>query len=194
MTQDATQVLVRALQSGDGAATEALFARYLPRVGRMVALQLGVPRHALPAEAEDIVQDAIVRALRALPQFEVRSPGSFAAWLARIVENCVHQHRQNLRGTKSRTLWQRYGDLDLSESFFSDPDQSPSRLVTDAETNRKLEAALLGLPSLYRRVLSLRHLGGATYLEIAQEVGRTEANCRKIAQRAIEMVREAMGG
>lgn len=194
MTQDATQVLVRALQSGDGAATEALFARYLPRVGRMVALQLGVPRHALPAEAEDIVQDAIVRALRSLPQFEVRSPGSFAAWLARIVENCVHQHRQNLRGTKSRTLWQRYGDLDLSESFFSDRDQSPSRLVTDAETNRKLEAALLGLPSLYRRVLSLRHLGGATYLEIAQEVGRTEANCRKIAQRAIEMVREAMAG
>ena len=70
MTQDATQVLVRALQSGDGAATEALFARYLPRVGRMVALQLGVPRHALPAEAEDIVQDAIVQIERGIVVLE----------------------------------------------------------------------------------------------------------------------------
>jgi RNA polymerase sigma-70 factor (ECF subfamily) len=192
MTNTATQELVRALQSGDTKATEALFARYLPRVGRMVALHLGVPRHALPAAAEDIVQDAIVRALRSLPQFEVRSPGSFAAWLARIVENCVQQHRQSLRGNKSRTLWQLYGDLDLSASFFSDQDKSPASLVSDAETNRKLEEALLGLPSLYRRVLSLRHLAGATYPEIAQEVGRTDINCRKIAQRAIEMVREAM--
>jgi RNA polymerase sigma factor (sigma-70 family) len=57
-----------------------------------------------------------------------------------------------------------------------------------------LEKALLALPSLYRRVLSLRHIAGATYAEIAQELGRTEASCRKVAQRAVEMLRAEMAG
>ena len=193
MTDSSTQTLVRAIQSGDAHATELLFARYLPRVARMVALELGVSRRQLTADAEDLVQDALIRALRGLPAFEVRSPGAFAAWLARIVENCVRQRRQTEGNTKSRLLWQRYGDLDLSESFLSAREESPSRILAGAESNQKLEQALLALPSLYRRTLSLRHIAGATYAEIAQELGRTEVSCRKIAQRAIEMLRAGLG-
>ena len=91
-------------------------------------------------------------------------------------------------------LWQRYGDLELSESFFSAREDSPSRILSGSESNQRLEKALLALPSLYRRVLSLRHIAGATYAEIAQELGRTEASCRKVAQRAIEMLRAEMAG
>ncbi len=189
MSRPATQVLVRAVQAGDLAAREQLFARYLPRVGRMVALELGVPRRLLSADGEDLVQDALLRALRALPQFEVRSPGAFAAWLTRIVENCVRQRRETAGGPKARMLWQRYGDLDLSESFLSAREDSPSRILAGAESDVRLEQALLSLPSLYRRVLSLRHIAGATHAEIAQELGRTEVSCRKLAQRAVEMLR-----
>ncbi len=189
MTDESTQILVRAIQNGDAAAKEILFARYLPRVSRMVALELGVSRYSLPAEAEDLVQDAILRALRALPDFEVRSPGAFAAWFSRIVKNCVLQAREKHGGHKARMLWQRYGDLDLSESFFDGNHETPSQILTSAEANRQVEEALLALPTLYRRVLSLRHLGGATHAEIAQELGRTEVSCRKLAQRAIEMLR-----
>jgi RNA polymerase sigma factor (sigma-70 family) len=91
-------------------------------------------------------------------------------------------------------LWQRYGDMNLSESFFSSQDITPSGILSGAESNRLVEQALLALPSVYRRVLSLRHLAGATYAEIAQELGRTEANCRKMAQRALEMLRAQLGG
>jgi RNA polymerase sigma-70 factor, ECF subfamily len=193
MNDSATHNLVRLIQAGDAAATEQLFARYLPRVASMVALELGVPRRELTGEAEDLVQDAILRALKALPEFEVRSPGAFAAWLARIVENCVLQRRVANANVKSRLLWQRYGDMNLSESFFSSQESSPSRILAGAESNRIVEQALLSLPSLYRRVLSLRHLAGATYAEIAQELGRTEVSCRKLAQRAIEMLRAELG-
>lgn len=192
MTDESTRVLVQRIQTGDAVATEDLFSRYLPQVTRMVALELGVSRFALPAEAEDLVQDAILRALRALPNYEIRSPGSFAAWLSRIVLNVVRQRRHDLAGRKQKALWQRYGDLELTDSFFPGKAETPSRIVTSAESNEQLEKALLSLPGLYRRVLSLRHLGGATYAEIAQELGKTEASCRKIAQRAIEMLRAAM--
>jgi RNA polymerase sigma-70 factor, ECF subfamily len=194
MSDSSTQTLVRLIQAGDAVATDQLFARYLPRVASMVALELGVPRRELSSDAEDIVQDAILRALKALPEFEVRSPGAFAAWLARIVENCVRQRRVTQGNVKSRLLWQRYGDMNLSESFFSSQDITPSGILSGAESNRLVEQALLALPSVYRRVLSLRHLAGATYAEIAQELGRTEANCRKVAQRAIEMLRAEMAG
>lgn len=192
MTDESTRVLVQRIQTGDAAATEDLFRRYLPQVTRMVALELGVSRFALPADAEDLVQDTILRALRALPEYEIRSPGSFAAWLSRIVLNVVRQRRQDLAGRKQKALWQRYGDLELSDSFFPGKVDTPSRIVTSAEANEQLEQALLSLPGLYRLVLSLRHLGGATYAEIAQELGKTEASCRKIAQRAIDMLRAAM--
>ncbi len=194
MSDSSTQRLVRLVQTGDAAATEDLFARYLPRVASMVALELGVPRRELSGDAEDIVQEAILRALKALPAFEVRSPGAFAAWLARIVENCVRQRRVTQGNSKSRLLWQRYGDMSLSESFFSSQEVSPSRILSGAESAGLVEQALLALPGLYRRVLSLRHLAGATYAEIAQDLGRTEANCRKMAQRALEMMRVEMGG
>lgn len=194
MTDAPTQILVRAIQAGDERATEQLFARYLPRVGRMVAIELGITRMELTEEAEDLVQDAILRALRALPAFEVRSPGAFAAWLSRIVQNCVQQRHANLNTSKAKMLWQRYGDLELSESFFSAREDSPSRILSGSESNQRLEKALLALPSLYRRVLSLRHIAGATYAEIAQELGRTEASCRKVAQRAVEMLRAEMAG
>jgi len=190
----ATQALIRGVQTGDRDAAEALFQRYLPRVGRMVALALGVPRHQLPADAEDVVQDAILRALRALPTFEVRSSAAFAAWLARIVENCVSNHRRDRAGPKARALWQRYGDLDLSESFFPGHGDSPSRLVAGAEADARIEQTLLGLAGLYRRALSLRFVGGLSHAEIAQELGRTESNARKIVQRGVDMLRAAIPG
>jgi len=194
VTEAPTQSLVRAIQAGDERATEQLFARYLPRVGRMVAIELGISRADLTEDAEDLVQDAILRALRALPAFEMRSPGAFAAWLSRIVQNCVQQRRATLNTSKAKMLWQRYGDLELSESFFSARADSPSRIMSGSESNQRLEKALLALPSLYRRTLSLRHIAGATYAEIAQELGRTEVSCRKVAQRAVEMLRAELAG
>lgn len=181
-----TQGLVRGAQAGDDAAREALFLRYLPRVARMVAAQLGVRRDELPAEAEDIAQEAVVRALRALPEFEMRGNGAFTAWLATIVENCIRSHLRAARGCGQRQFWQRYGDLDLTESLFAGNEASPSRCAADLEANARIEAAMLELPRLFRRVLSLRFFAGMSHAEIAQAIGRTEANSRKLVQRAVE--------
>lgn len=183
-----TVMLVRAAQGGDAAAREQLFARYLPRVARMVAIQLGVARAALPAAAEDMAQEALLRAFQALDRFEVRSPGAFMAWMATIVLNCVRRHQRSERHGASAMLWQRYGDLDLAESLFAGREATASSIVVRREQQQRLEAALLTLPALYREALSLRALAGMSHAEIAQAIGRSEANSRKIVQRATEML------
>ncbi len=186
-----TMQLVRSAQAGDGAAREQLFARYLPRVARMVAARLGVARSALPAAADDMAQDALLRALQSLDRFEMRSPGAFMAWMATIVLNCVRRHHRQEHGDAAGMLWQRYGDLDLGETLFAGREGSPSSVAARREDQDRLEAALLTLPALYREALSLRALAGMSHAEIAQALGRTEANSRKIVQRATEMLQAA---
>lgn len=183
--------LVRAAQGGDGQAREELFARYLPRVAHMVAARLGVSRSALPAAAEDMAQEALLRAFQSLDRFEVRSPGAFMAWMATIVLNCVRRHRRRDQHGPGAMLWQRYGDLDLGEALFAGREGTPSSVAVRREDQQRLEAALLTLPSLYREALSLRALAGLNHAEIAQALGRTEANSRKLVQRATRMLEEA---
>lgn len=190
--QEPTERLVAAAQNGDTEARERLFARYLPRVCAMVAMRLGVPRAALPAGAEDMAQDALVRALAGLDRFEMRSTGAFAAWMATIVLNCVRRQRRRSGNGRERKLWQRYGDLELHESFFAASGPSPSRIAAGREWNGRVEAALLRLPALYREALSLRYLGQLSHAELAQQLGRTEANCRKIVQRGMVMLEAAL--
>jgi len=184
-----TQDLVAGAQAGADDSREALFRRFLPRVARMVAARLGVPRDRLPVSAEDVAQDALLRALRGLPQFESRGSGAFAAWLATIVENCIRNQLRSARGGGERLFWQRYGDLDLGDSFFPGESASPSGLAAGREANRAIEAAMLRLPVIYRQLLSLRFFAGMSHAEVAQEVGHTEVNCRKLVQRALDLLR-----
>jgi len=187
-----TERLVAIAKSGDGAAREELFARYLPRVSHMVAMRLGVPRASLPATAEDVAQEALLRAIGALDRFEMRSPGAFHAWMATIVLNCIRKQAKRSGNGNERTLWQRYGDLDLHESIFASDDPSPSRTIAAREANARVEAALLDLPGLYREAVSLRFLGQMSHTEIAHALGRTEANSRKIVQRGLQMLQAAL--
>lgn len=189
----ATCELVAAAQAGDEAARERLFARYLPRVARLVATQLGVRRSELPEDAEDIAQEAIVRALRGLSKFEMRGGGAFTAWLATIVENCVRSRMRQANGATAQRFWQRYGDLDLCDSLFAGRGPTPSGCAATEETNRAIEAAVLALPHVYRRALSLRYFAGMSHAEIAQAIGHTEGNSRKLVQRALDMLRAGFG-
>jgi len=155
----------------------------------MVASRFGVFRSQLPDDAEDLIQETIIRAMNGLPRFEMRSDGAFAAWLATIAENAMRNHVRSRNSPGERRLWQRYGDIDLSESFFPGAEPSPSRLMAGVESNRAIEAAMLGLPMLHRQVLSLRFFACMSHAEIAQQIGHTEQNCRKLVQRALEALR-----
>jgi RNA polymerase sigma-70 factor (ECF subfamily) len=160
-----TGKLVARIQAGDDAACEILFARYLPRVLRSVALKLGVRRNELDAEVEDIAQDALCRGFKSMSQFENRREGAFRSWMATIVDNCL---RSKLRSKRSNG------------------EPTPASGAASLEANERIEAAMLQLPRLHRQVLAMRAFEGLSFAEIALALGRTEVNARKLFQRAQE--------
>ena len=88
--------LVRRAQTGDARASAALFERYLPIVGQIVALRVGKPMRDF-GEDEDIVQQSLLNALRQLGGLEFHSEGAFRNWMVQLVENTIRDHlrRQN---------------------------------------------------------------------------------------------------
>ena len=160
--------VVQRVRAGDTALFEVLVRRYNQRLYRVAR---AIVRN--DAEAEDVMQDAYVRAFAHLDQFEARAP--FAAWLTRIaVNNALARLR----------IQQRMQPLaeDGGEGKITMPaDQhsmNPEEQTSNAELGRILEETLLSLPEQYRTVVMLRDVEEMTTAETAEVLGLTEDNVK----------------
>lgn len=160
------QVVERVL-AGETALYEILMRRYNQRLYRLVRAILRDD-----SEAEDVMQDAYVRAYQYLAQFENRAP--FAAWLSRIA---VHEALARLRRR------QRTDQLDPAEDaeypmHVTDSSPNPEQRAAHAEFARMLEDAILALPPDYRTVLMLRDVEELSTAETAAALSISEANVK----------------
>jgi RNA polymerase sigma-70 factor (ECF subfamily) len=192
-----TMHLVRAAQEGDARAREELFARYLPRVRQIVALRLGYKLRQL-VEVDDVVQEALLRALEGLAGFAERSEGGFRHWLARCVEHeVVRQARRAGAEKRGGGRVRVFSDLEtrlLHATAFAARDPTPSEHARAAELAERIETALLALPAHYRELIVLRQLCEMPYMEIARVLGFTEeVNARMAFSRARQKLRAAIG-
>lgn len=152
---DVDAELVRRARRGDGQAFESLVRRHLA-----AAYRVALARVASPQDAEDVCQDAFVKALAELDS--CRRPEHFRAWLLTIVRNRAH----NFRSYESRRRGQS-----LTEAMPT-PDRADPSL--DLERNRiqkRLEEALGTLTELQRRVVVLHDYEGRRHKEIGAELG-----------------------
>jgi len=113
-----------------------------------------------PAEADDIVQDAMLRAFRAFDGFR---GDAVKPWLLAIVRNC----HLNALGQKKR---QAAMPLPENDSF-ADADPTPEGRAMAADDGRRINAALAKLPEEFREVVVLRELEEMSYREIADVTG-----------------------
>jgi RNA polymerase sigma factor (sigma-70 family) len=191
--QAETIALITASQAGDQHARERLFARCLPRVRQMVALRVGVSIGALPAHAEDVVQDTLLSALKALPRFQPRTIGAFHGWLARIAENRLRnearQRSSRKAGPRPTTRRPRPQRRAVSRQR-PNAEQSGSARGA-AHPGRGRDPRFAG--SLSPRHRTARHRRHGAWRD-GVELRRSEANCRKIYQRAREMLLLRLGG
>lgn len=137
-------------RAGDSEAIEWLLDRYRDRVVRLAA-------HVLrrPGEAEDVAQEAFVKAFRNLDAYS--GDGSFYSWLYRIVvRNCIERQR--------RFWWSKEQSIE-AVSLAYEPDESA---LTAAENRLLAESLLDRLKPPMRAMLVLRELEGLEYTEIAQ--------------------------
>ena len=109
--------------------------------------------------AEDLAQDACIRAWRRLPSFRPRGAGSFRAWLCRIATNVTIDRLRTSRPTVP------LHDLALAGSL------RPDEAYLHREKTEAVQAAILRLPEASRAALILREYEGLSYREIAETLG-----------------------
>jgi RNA polymerase sigma-70 factor, ECF subfamily len=141
------------------------------------------------AEAEDAVQDAFVRAYKALKTYpqEQRRTLQIRPWLYRITLNVVRNRARGQRPTE-----QLDGQWPSSSQWAPRSNDEPEPLAEAAERRRELAHLLSDLPDRYRSAVVLRHVHGLPYAEIAtildQPVGTTKAN----VHRGLHLLRHGM--
>lgn len=144
-----------------------------------------------PEDAEEIAQDALVRAYRALATYPPERIRALAlrAWLFQITLNVA---RNRLRGSRPE-LASLEGDrerdaLNLPSNQQEWPDQQAER----AEERRELAALLLALPTRYRAVVILRHVEGLGYAEIGQVTGQPVGTVKANVHRGVRLLRQGL--
>ncbi len=161
MTREQEAAVIRRVLDGDGNAFEALVAAHEKNVYNLALRMTGNAQ-----DAEDMAQEAFVKAYTSLPGF--RGDSKFSVWLYRIVSNvCLDfLRRQNRRPASSLSL----EDEDGEESQMDIPDesQSPEQLLERSLTQEAVRRGLQSLSAEQRQILLLREIQGLSYEEIAE--------------------------
>ena len=167
--------LVAAARVGEVAAFERLYHRH---VGRVHALCLRLCGD--PSEAEEMTQEAFVRAFERLEGF--RGDAAFSSWLHRLTVNTVLSSWRAAGRYRQRVLT-------MAEDELPEPvvDQVPGLAVD-------LERAIAELPRGARTVFVLHDVHGMLHREIAELTGLAVGTCKTQLHRARKMLRRALTG
>src|SRR5690625_2391045 len=161
MSEDATdEQLVARAQAGDDRAFELLVRKYQHKVVKLTA------RYVSPADAQDVAQEAFIKAYRALAGFKGNS--AFYTWLYRISINTAKNHLV----ARSRRPASQDIDVADAEAFghtdrFSEQD-TPEALLESEEIRDTVIQAIQALPEDLRTAIMLRELEGLSYEDIAE--------------------------
>jgi RNA polymerase sigma-70 factor (ECF subfamily) len=172
-------VIARVLR-GDIALFEVILRRHNLRMYRIVRAILGEDD-----EAEDVLQDAYVRAFAHLTSFQGHA--AFSTWLTRIA---VHEALARLR--RRHRVVSLDDESDDGGAGFASPHRTPERDAYHGELRHELERAIDGLPPAFRTVFVLRVVEDmsseavALLLEIPEETVRTRLHrARGLLQRTL---------
>ena len=179
-TEEGDGALVRRVRQGDVLAFEALVHRHA-----RAALAVAVSVLGNRADAEDVCQDAWVRALEKLDR--CREPDRFVGWLLRIVRNRALNY---LEYRKLRMVEPLENAMDAPLAV------SPLDPARDRETNllrARIEEAIARLAVSHREVLLLHDFAGWTHQRIAEDLEISEVLCRQRLFQARTRLRNLLG-
>jgi RNA polymerase sigma factor (sigma-70 family) len=175
---DDDRALVRAAADGDMGAFEVLYRRHVRRVFGVIWRICG----GQEARAEDLTQEAFVRAWQALPSF--RHESAFATWLHRLAVNTALMDLRSRSGGESRET----DEGALAYHACTDTAGQRTALTMD------LERAVATLPPRARAVLVLHDVEGWKHEEIARELGMAVGSSKAQLHRARNLLRARLGG
>lgn len=167
--------LVERAASGDTRAFEALYHRHVRRVHGVIWRLVGGNQ----ARAEELTQDAFVRAWQSLAQFHFQS--AFGTWLHRLAVNTALMNIRSRAGGEDREVDDTALEYQASHS-------------ARAGLGMDLERAVARLPPRARAVLVLHDVEGWKHQEIAEELGMAVGSSKAQLHRARGLLRGWLGG
>ncbi|MBB5199372.1 RNA polymerase sigma factor RpoE [Glaciimonas immobilis] len=180
------QLLVERVQRGDKKAFELLVIKYQRKLMRLVSRLVRDQ-----AEAEDVVQEAFIKAYRALPQF--RGDSAFYTWLYRIGINTAKNYLVT-QGRRAPTSTESNSE---DAETFDDGEQlrdinTPESLLATKQIAQTVNVAMEALPEELRTAITLREIEGLSYDEIAEAMGCPIGTVRSRIFRAREAIAEKL--
>jgi RNA polymerase sigma-70 factor, ECF subfamily len=175
---ESDEELVERTRAGELGAFETLVERHRALVHRVTARLVG------PADAEDVTQDAFLRAFHRLSQFRGESP--FRAWLLRIAHNTALNALAARRDPEDAVL-------DVDGDPLPSSERTPADALEERERRERLALKLLEVRPEHRTVLVLRDLEGLSYEEIAavteSPLGSVKGRLFRARRELIEILR-----
>ncbi|WP_239105455.1 RNA polymerase sigma factor [Streptomyces sp. 604F] len=158
---------------------QAFAAHVLPEVE--VLLRVAMTLTAQPADAEDLVQDTLLRAYRAIDGFDGKHP---RAWLLTIMRRAeINRHRRR------RPHLLDDPDTDLDRLSSTGPSGSAEEIVVGEAFDEVVDEALGALPDKHRQVVQLVDIDGLTYAEAAHLLDVPEGTVMSRLHRARNRIR-----
>jgi RNA polymerase sigma-70 factor (ECF subfamily) len=184
--READQLLVERVQAGDKQAFGLLVSKYQRKLLRLVSRLVRDP-----AEAEDVTQEAFIKAYRALPGF--RGESAFYTWLYRIGVNAAKNWlaANGRRAPTSTELNSEEAEGYDDGELLRDVD-TPERLLMTRQIGETVNAAVASLPEELRTAVTLREMEGLSYEEIAQVMDCPIGTVRSRIFRAREAIAERL--
>jgi RNA polymerase sigma-70 factor (ECF subfamily) len=170
--------LIRKAQKGDREAFALLYEAHAARVYQYLLHKLGQP-----ADAEDVTAEVFIRAMEALPSYQIRGV-PFIAWLMRISHNSAINHFKR-NGRRKEVI------LDDWDAISTD---DPAELAVQQATFEEVSRAMKGLTALQQQALNLRFISQLTTAETASQMDRTVRAVKFLQHSAIRALRRRLGG
>lgn len=167
--------LIRRAAGGERVAFELISDMYRPSLN---SLALRMLRN--PDDAKDVVQETLVKAYRAIKDFDPERP--IRPWLCRICANCcvdAVRHRK------------REGEpIDNYEYMLVDPAEDPEDQAAETMDGETVKAAVDRLPEKYRKIIVMRHFQHMDVMEIAERLDKPEGTIKSWLFRARALLKK----
>jgi RNA polymerase sigma-70 factor, ECF subfamily len=174
-------------RAGDTDAFRVLVERHSRSVFRLAFRMTGNEQ-----DAEDVVQESMLRAYKQLGKFDERA--SFGTWLYRIAANCsLDLVRSRKRKAQHHALAPE-GDGEMENPVLSvpSPDPSPERMTLSGEIRERLSSAMAELSATERSAFVLRHFEGMCIEEVSKVLGCQPGAAKHSVFRAVQKLRRAL--
>ena len=180
------QTLIRRVLAGE---QDLFYELIRPYERRVYAAAFAILRNE--ADAEDVAQEAILKALKHLSQF--RSESRFSTWLIQITVNEARMRRRKVHANIMEPIADRQDEEgNYTPRDFADWREIPSETLERKEVRQKLAEALADLGQIYREVFVLRDMQHLSIDETAKALGISTASVKTRLLRARLMLRDLL--